>query len=66
MSVGVAQENGGLQNITFQASPGDVFIAPQGLIHFNANQQCAPLAFIQSFNSADAGAINVSTGLGFV
>lgn len=28
-------------------------------MHFNANQGCKPLAFVQYFNSADPGALNL-------
>lgn len=30
-----------------------------GLLHFNHNNQCTPLVFTQTFNSADPGALNV-------
>jgi hypothetical protein len=63
MTGGVAQENGGLQNITFTVYPGEVMIAPQGLLHFNHNNQCEALIFLQSFNSADPGALNIIGGL---
>ena len=59
MSAGIAQENGGAQNITFNVAPGEVFVVPQGLLHFNANRQCVPNVFLQTFNSADPGALNV-------
>jgi len=59
MGCGLAEENGGRQNITFNATPGQSFIAPQGLLHYNVNRQCTPLVFIQMFNSADAGTVNV-------
>lgn len=59
MNAGIAQENGGLQNITFTAKAGEVFIVPQGLLHYNHNDQCKVNAFFQSFNSADPGALTV-------
>ena len=59
MGTGVSQENGNLQDITFDVNPGEVFVAPQGLMHFNHNQQCEPNVFFQSFDSADPGALNV-------
>jgi hypothetical protein len=59
MSAGVAQENGSLQNITLEINPGEVFVAPQGLLHYNHNQECEPLAFFQSFNGNDPSALNV-------
>lgn len=34
-------------------------MVPQGLLHFNHNQQCFPNVFFQSFNDADPGALNV-------
>jgi hypothetical protein len=63
MDAGVAQENTFLQNITFEVKPGQVFIAPQGLLHYNHNNQCRPLAYLQTFNSADPGALNVINAL---
>ena len=51
------------QNITFSVSPGEVFIAPQGLMHYNHNQECHGLAFLQFFNSNDAAALNVINAL---
>ena len=59
MGAGIAQENLAEQNITFSVNPGEVFIAPQGLLHYNHNQECEPLAFLQFFNSNDAAALNV-------
>ena len=59
MSAGVAQENGNLQNITFDVNPGETFVVPQGLLHYNHNQECFPNVFFQSFDSADGGALNV-------
>ena len=59
MSAGVAQENGALQNITIPINPGEVFVVPKGLLHFNHNQECEPLVFLQTFNNADPGAINM-------
>jgi hypothetical protein len=59
MSVGIAQENLALQNITLTINPGEVFMAPQGLLHYNHNQQCEPNAFFQTFDSADPGVLNV-------
>jgi hypothetical protein len=59
MSAGIAQENGALQNITLKINPGEVFTAPQGLLHYNHNQNCTPNVFFQSFDSADPGALNV-------
>ena len=63
MSAGIAQENGAAQNITFPVTAGEVFVAPQGLLHFNHNQECEANAFFQSFNSADPGALNVINAL---
>jgi hypothetical protein len=59
MDAGIAQENGAAQNITFQVGPGEVFVAPQGLLHHNHNRQCFPNVFLQSFTSSDPGALNV-------
>lgn len=59
MDAGIAPENGGPQNITFEVGPGEVFVVPQGTIHYNYNNQCIPNLFLQSFTSADPGAINV-------
>ncbi|KAK9808713.1 hypothetical protein WJX72_002380 [[Myrmecia] bisecta] len=59
MKAGESQENGGLQNITLSVLPGEVFVAVQGLLHFNHNPSCTPLVFVQSFNSADPGALNI-------
>jgi mannose-6-phosphate isomerase-like protein (cupin superfamily) len=63
MNGGVAQENGAAQNVTFTVGPGELMVAPQGLMHFNANYQCSPLAFLQSFNNADPGALSVGNAL---
>jgi len=63
MSAGIAQENGSAQNITFPVEVGEVFVAPQGLLHFNHNQECHANAFFQSFNSNDPGAVNVINAL---
>jgi len=63
MNGGVAQENGAAQNITFTVLPGELMVAPQGLMHFNANYQCSSLAFLQSFNNADPGALSVGNAL---
>jgi Cupin len=63
MDAGIAQENGALQNITLQINPGEVFVVPQGLLHYNHNRQCTPNAFFQSFNSADPGALTVTNAL---
>ena len=59
MDAGISQENGAAQDITFEVNPGEVFVVPQGLLHYNHNRQCIPNAFFQSFNSADPGALNV-------
>jgi hypothetical protein len=59
MDAGIAQENTFAQNITFDVNPGEVFIAPRGLLHFNHNTQCTPNVFIQSFTSSDPGALNI-------
>jgi mannose-6-phosphate isomerase-like protein (cupin superfamily) len=59
MDAGIAQENGALQDITFEVNPGEVFVAPQGLLHHNHNRQCFPNVFLQSFTSSDPGALNV-------
>ena len=59
MAAGIAQENGAAQDITFDVGPGEVFVVPQGLMHYNHNDQCEPNAFFQTFTSADPGAINV-------
>jgi hypothetical protein len=59
MDAGIAQENMSRQDITFQVKPGQVFVAPQGLLHYNHNNQCTPLVYLQTFNSADPGALNV-------
>lgn len=64
MSAGIAQENTFLQNITFSVNPGETFVAPQGLLHFNHNQECVPNLFFQTFDSADFGALNVIGALG--
>jgi Cupin len=63
MDAGIAQENGALQNITLQINPGEVFVVPQGLLHYNHNRQCIPNAFFQTFNSADPGALTVTSAL---
>ena len=65
MSAGIAQENGpdSAQNVTFSVAPGEVFIAPQGLLHYNHNQECSGLAFLQFFNSNDAAAVNIINAL---
>jgi Cupin len=59
MDAGIAQENMSRQNITFQVKPGQVFVAPKGLLHYNHNNQCHPNVYLQTFNSADPGALNV-------
>jgi hypothetical protein len=59
MDAGIAQENTFAQNITFDVNPGEVFIAPRGLVHFNHNSQCTPNVFLQSFTSSDPGALNI-------
>jgi hypothetical protein len=59
MSAGIAQENNSLQNITFTVNPGEAFVVPQGLFHYNHNKECEPNAFFQTFDSADPGALNV-------
>jgi len=59
MGAGLSEENGGRQNVTFDVSPGQSFLVPQGLVHFNANKGCTPLVFLQAFNHADPGAINI-------
>jgi hypothetical protein len=57
---GIAQENTFLQNITFDVNPGEVFVAPQGLLHYNHNIDCTPNVFLQTFSNADPGnALNV-------
>jgi hypothetical protein len=63
MDAGIAQENMARQDITFQVKPGQVFTVPQGLLHYNHNAQCRPLAYLQTFNSADPGALNVINAL---
>lgn len=62
-NVGIAQENGALQNITFQVKPGEVFVVPQGLLHYNHNNQCIANVFFQTFNSADPGALTVTNAI---
>jgi hypothetical protein len=59
MSTGIDQESGALQNITFKVKPGEVFIAPQDLFHYNHNQECVPNAFFQTFDTPDTGTLNV-------
>ena len=59
MDAGISQENGALQDITFDVNPGEVFVVPQGLMHHNHNRQCFPNVFLQSFTSSDPGALNV-------
>ena len=59
MNAGISQENGGAQDIVFDVNPGEVFTVPQGLMHFNHNQECFPNVFFQTFNNADPGALNV-------
>ena len=59
MSAGIAQENGALQNITFDVNPAETFVVPQGLLHYNHNQECVPNVFYQSFSDSDPGALNV-------
>lgn len=59
MNAGISEENGGRQNVTFTVGPGQSFLVPQGLLHFNANKGCTPIVFIQMFNNADAGTISV-------
>ncbi len=59
MNTGIAQENGGAQDIVFDTHPGEVFMAPQGLLHFNHNQECEPLVFLQTFDDNDPAALNV-------
>lgn len=59
MGAGIAEENGADQDITFEVQPGEVFVVPQGLPHFNHNSRCTPTLFTQTFSSADAGSINV-------
>ena len=63
MDAGISQENGVAQDITFEVAPGEVFVVPQGLLHYNHNRQCVPNVFFQSFTSADPGAINVINAL---
>ena len=58
MNAGIAQENGAAQDITVEVGPGQVFIVPQGLLHYNHNSRCTPTLFTQTFSSADAGSIN--------
>ena len=59
MDAGISQENGAAQDITFDVGPGEVFVVPQGLLHYNHNDQCFPNVFLQSFTSSDPGALNV-------
>ena len=63
MSAGISQENGQAQDITFEVNPGEIFLVPQGLLHYNHNQECIPNVFFQSFDSADGGAINIAGAL---
>lgn len=59
MDAGISQENGAAQDITFETGPGEVFLVPQGLMHYNLNSRCEPNFFTQTFTSSDPGAINV-------
>eukprot|EP00892_Ulva_mutabilis_P012392 jgi/Ulvmu1/9525/UM053_0013.1 len=59
MDAGISQENGVAQDITFEVGPGEVFLVPQGLMHYNFNARCEPNFFTQTFTSSDGGAINV-------
>jgi Cupin len=63
MDAGIAQENASRQNITFQVKPGQVFTVPQGLLHYNHNNQCIPNMYLQTFNNADPGALSVTNAL---
>ena len=63
MDAGISQENGAIQDITFDVGPGEVFVVPQGLMHHNHNDQCIPNVFLQSFSSSDPGALNVINAL---
>ena len=59
MDAGISQENGAAQDITIKINPGEVFVVPQGLLHYNHNAQCEPNVFFQSFSNSDPGALNV-------
>ena len=59
MDAGISQENGAAQDITLEINPGEVFVVPQGLMHYNHNAQCEPNVFFQSFSDSDPGALNV-------
>jgi Cupin len=59
MDAGISQENNAAQDITLEINPGEVFVVPQGLLHYNHNRQCVPNVFFQSFTSSDPGALNV-------
>lgn len=63
MDAGISQENGSEQDITFEVAPGEVFVVPQGLLHYNHNRQCFPNVFFQTFTSSDPGAINMIAAL---
>ena len=40
-------------------NPAETFVVPQGLLHYNHNQECVPNVFYQSFSDSDPGALNV-------
>lgn len=63
MDAGISQENGAAQDITFDVDPGEVFVVPQGLLHYNHNAQCYPNVWFQTFSSSDPGALSVTGAL---
>ena len=60
MDAGIAQENGATQDITFDVNPGEVFVVPQGLLHYNHNAQCYPNVWFQTFSGSDPGTLSVT------
>lgn len=55
------EENGGGGAVVNDLSKGDVTFIPQGLVHYQQNLECEPAAFLASFNSEDAGSVDLFT-----
>jgi oxalate decarboxylase/phosphoglucose isomerase-like protein (cupin superfamily) len=53
----LAQELGSADNLTVTVGPGEVFIVPQGLLHFWGNLNCKPAVLFQSYDNADPGSV---------
>ena len=61
LRVAFVEENGGKGAVVNAISPGEVFVVPQGLIHYQQNLGCEAATFLAALNNEDPGAVTITT-----